>query len=84
MDDDDHRYDDEEDEEGERLPAKVEDLAQASVPTSLKGLRACMRCGIIKTLDQFLEYGCENCPFLDMVSIEFILIKAIYHAPLES
>mmetsp|Transcript_24829 Transcript_24829/g.50802 ORF Transcript_24829/g.50802 Transcript_24829/m.50802 type:complete len:102 (-) Transcript_24829:519-824(-) len=66
MDDDDNRYDDEEDEEGERLPAKVEDLAQASVPTSLKGLRACMRCGIIKTLDQFLEYGCENCPFLDM------------------
>ena len=20
--------------------------------------------GIVKTLDQFLEYGCENCPFL--------------------
>ena len=69
MDYDDNRYDDEdEEEEGEPLPPKVEELAQASVPTTLKGVRACMRCGIIKTLDQFLEYGCENCPFLDMVS----------------
>eukprot|EP00804_Cyclotella_cryptica_P016510 CCRYP_004717-RA/>CCRYP_004717-RA protein AED:0.38 eAED:0.38 QI:0/0.66/0.25/1/1/1/4/912/148 len=68
MDDDDQRYDDDEEDEdeGERLPPKVEELAQASVPTTLKGVRACMRCGIIKTLDQFLEYGCENCPFLDM------------------
>lgn len=51
------RYDDEEEEEGDPLPPKVEELAQASVPTTLKGVRACMRCGIIKTLDQFLEYG---------------------------
>lgn len=58
-DDDDRRYDDEEeeDEEEERLPPKVEELAQASVPTTLKGVRACLCCGIIKTLDQFLEYG---------------------------
>ena len=76
MDDDDHRYDDEEEEEeeGERLPPKVEDLAQASVPTSLKGLRACMRCGIIKTSDQFLEQGCENCPFLDMVRLVWFVV----------
>ena len=51
---------------GEPLPPKVEELAQASVPTELKGLRACMRCGIIKTLNQFLENGCDNCPFLNM------------------
>ena len=51
---------------GEPLPPKVEELAQASVPTALKGLRACMRCGIIKTMNQFLENGCENCPFLNM------------------
>mmetsp|Transcript_890 Transcript_890/g.1378 ORF Transcript_890/g.1378 Transcript_890/m.1378 type:complete len:144 (-) Transcript_890:401-832(-) len=62
---DDDRYDDDE-EEGEPLPPKVEELAQAPVPTAIKGVRSCMRCGIIKTLDQFLEYGCENCPFLDM------------------
>lgn len=56
--DDDRRYDDdEEEEEGERLPPKVEELAQASVPTTLKGVRACLCCGIVKTLDQFLEYG---------------------------
>jgi hypothetical protein len=59
-DEDDRRYDDDEDdeeEEGERLPPKVEELAQASVPTTLKGVRACLCCGIVKTLDQFLEYG---------------------------
>lgn len=60
MDEDDERpYDEEDDDEedGERLPPKVEELAQASVPTTLKGVRACLCCGIIKTLDQFLEYG---------------------------
>lgn len=59
--DDERRYDDEDDddeeEDGERLPPKVEELAQASVPTTLKGVRACLCCGIVKTLDQFLEYG---------------------------
>jgi len=52
--------------EGNALPDKVEELANASVPISLKGVRACMRCGILKTLDQFLEEGCDNCEFLDM------------------
>ncbi|KAL9191482.1 hypothetical protein ACHAXT_001188 [Thalassiosira profunda] len=56
----------EEEEEGEPLPPKVEELAQAPVPDQLKGVRSCMRCGLVKTLDQFLEYGCENCPYLDM------------------
>lgn len=65
---DEEHYDDDEyeEEEGESLPPKVEELAQASVPTALKGVRACMRCGIVKTFDQFLEHGCENCPFLNM------------------
>jgi len=66
MDDEERYADEEEDDDTERLPQQVEDLATASVPTSLKGLRSCMRCGIIKTLDQFLEIGCENCPFLEM------------------
>ena len=54
-------------EEEEELPQQVADLAQASVPASIRGIRACKRCGIIKTLDQFVNEGCENCPFLDMV-----------------
>ena len=44
----------------------VTDLANATVPTNLKGIRACMRCGVLKTMDQFLDEGCENCPFLSM------------------
>jgi len=56
-------------EEEEDVPQVVADLAQASVPTQIKGVRACKRCGILKTLDQFLNEGCENCPFLDMVCI---------------
>jgi len=55
----------EEDEE-EEVPEQVAELAQASVPTSLKNIRACKRCGILKTFEQFYEQGCENCPFLNM------------------
>ena len=58
----------EEDEgEGEEVPQNIADLAQASAPSSIKGIRACKRCGILKTLDQFINEGCENCPFLEMV-----------------
>ena len=32
-----------------------------SYPTSLKKLRACMQCGLIKTETQFTNDGCENC-----------------------
>jgi transcription elongation factor SPT4 len=56
-----------EEEEEEGVPQQVADLAQASVPQSMRGIRACKRCGILKTLDQFVNEGCENCPFLDMV-----------------
>ena len=62
---------DEEEDEGaeeEDLPQQVADLASASAPSSLRGIRACKRCGILKTLEQFINDGCENCPFLEMVS----------------
>ena len=56
-------------EEGlDALPRPVAELAQASTPANLKALRACKRCGIIKTVEQFMNEGCENCPMLDMVS----------------
>ena len=58
----DQRYDD----DGPQLPPKVEELAQASVPSSMKGLRACMCCGIVKTFEQFIEQGCENCAILEL------------------
>ena len=57
--------------EEEDLPPQIADLAQASAPTSIKGMRACKRCGILKTLDQFINEGCENCPFLEMVRYLF-------------
>jgi transcription elongation factor SPT4 len=57
----------EEEGEEEQVPQQVADLADASVPNQLRGIRACKRCGILKTLDQFINDGCENCPFLDMV-----------------
>ncbi|KAI2495665.1 Spt4/RpoE2 zinc finger [Fragilaria crotonensis] len=52
--------------EEEDVPPAIAELSQASAPTSLRGIRACKRCGILKTLDQFLNEGCENCPFLDI------------------
>ena len=63
-----YRNDDSGGEEEEEVPQQVAELAQASVPDALRGIRACKRCGILKTLEQFVNEGCENCPFLDMVS----------------
>ncbi|GAU35166.1 hypothetical protein TSUD_217990 [Trifolium subterraneum] len=41
--------------------------APAQIPTSFgHELRACLRCRLVKTYDQFRESGCENCPFLQM------------------
>ena len=59
-------------EEEEQVPQQVADLANASVPTSMRGIRACKRCGLLKTLEQFINDGCENCPFLEMVRCFFI------------
>jgi transcription elongation factor SPT4 len=61
-------------EEEEEVPQQVADLAEASVPTAVRGIRACKRCGILKTIDQFANEGCENCPFLDMVSGSYGII----------
>lgn len=60
-----HRHDDDmgdEEEEGEDMPQQVAELAQASIPNNLRTVRACKRCGILKTQEQFYDEGCENCP----------------------
>jgi hypothetical protein len=61
--------DEDDDGEEERVPQQVAELARAAAPSNIKGIRACKRCGILKTLDQFINAGCENCPFLEMVSV---------------
>ena len=61
-------YLDEEDAPEDDVPQAIAELAQASVPDHIRNIRACKRCGILKTFDQFMNDGCENCPFLDMVS----------------
>ncbi|KAK1423191.1 hypothetical protein QVD17_18486 [Tagetes erecta] len=39
----------------------------AQIPTSFgHELRACLRCRLVKTYDQFRESGCENCRFFKM------------------
>jgi transcription elongation factor SPT4 len=64
------RYEDEdergEEEEDDGVPPQIAELSQATVPTNLKAIRACKRCGILKTPEQFYDTGCDNCPFLDM------------------
>ena len=62
-DDDDDRMEDEEEDE---VPQQVADLANASVPNNIRTIRACKRCGLLKTQEQFYDEGCENCPFLNM------------------
>jgi transcription elongation factor SPT4 len=61
--DDDDRGE-EEDDDG--VPVQVAELANASVPNNLKTIRACKRCGLLKSQEQFYEDGCENCVFLGM------------------
>ena len=39
----------------------------AEIPDSEKGLRACLRCSLVKTNQQFLDSGCENCDFLGLI-----------------
>ena len=64
---DDYMDDRAEEEEEEDAPAQqVVELMNASVPERIKDIRACKRCGLLKTLGQFIEHGCENCPFLNM------------------
>ena len=38
------------------------DREMADVPNSMKGHRACLRCGLVKCFDQFYAEGCENRP----------------------
>mmetsp|Transcript_25227 Transcript_25227/g.42026 ORF Transcript_25227/g.42026 Transcript_25227/m.42026 type:complete len:123 (-) Transcript_25227:122-490(-) len=38
----------------------------ADVPNEFKALRSCLRCSLIKTFEQFIDRGCENCEFLAM------------------
>ena len=38
-----------------QVPQAIAELANASTPTSIKNIRACKRCGILKTLNQFLD-----------------------------
>ena len=35
--------------------------ARNIVPTSVKQLRACKKCHLVKTYEQFMQIGCENC-----------------------
>ena len=35
--------------------------SQRVVPTELRNLRACLLCGLIKTVSQFEASGCDNC-----------------------
>ncbi len=36
------------------------------IPESLRTLRACLSCSMVKSFSQFVFYGCENCTFLEM------------------
>ena len=46
---------------GVEVPQQVADLAEASVPNAIRGIRACKRCGILKTLEQFINDGTFTC-----------------------
>ncbi|KAH0940248.1 hypothetical protein HID58_007709, partial [Brassica napus] len=51
----------------EKERKKVMGSAPAQIPTSFgHELRACLRCRLVKTYDQFRDAGCENCPFFKM------------------
>mmetsp|Transcript_13225 Transcript_13225/g.17305 ORF Transcript_13225/g.17305 Transcript_13225/m.17305 type:complete len:143 (-) Transcript_13225:328-756(-) len=72
---DDDELEEEDMEEEEGAPQQVVELASAIVPDNLKHCRACKRCGILKTLGQFHDQGCENCPFLHMAEDHNMVTK---------
>lgn len=39
-------------------------MSVENIPSSMRGLRACLLCSLIKTLDQFEYDGCENCDYV--------------------
>jgi transcription elongation factor SPT4 len=46
--------------------AEQPQFEHADVADSMKGMRACLGCSLVKTFNQFYDIGCENCPFLEM------------------
>ena len=58
------------------LEAGGEGDTNTTTPSSLRGLRACMFCSLVKTTDQFFESGCENCPFLDLADNRERILQA--------
>mmetsp|Transcript_6897 Transcript_6897/g.14362 ORF Transcript_6897/g.14362 Transcript_6897/m.14362 type:complete len:149 (+) Transcript_6897:113-559(+) len=67
-------YEDDPDDGGEEAQPSGEENSAMSIlalygqtPDSMKGLRACKRCGMIRSLAQFYDEGCPNCPFLEML-----------------
>ena len=62
-----------------------------TVPKSMKQLRACLVCSLVKTFDQFESDGCDNCESVlhlkrnrdnvyDCTSSNFEVSKAQYNA----
>lgn len=54
-------------------PKPSNNLASAVIPKSYKKLRACRSCRLIKSEDQFLSDGCENCPNNDYQDMDCLL-----------
>jgi len=46
----------------------AENFAAAPMDTSSRNTRACIRCGLVKTFDQFFESGCDNCVSVPMLN----------------
>ncbi|KAL0476709.1 transcription elongation factor SPT4 [Acrasis kona] len=46
------------------VPRQV--TASDVVPNNQRTLRACVTCGLIKSIDQFITNGCENCTNINM------------------
>lgn len=40
-----------------------------STPNSLKKLRACTQCHLVKPEDQFIKEGCDNCKSIKLTEI---------------
>lgn len=46
-------------------------MAIETLPRDLRGLRACLVCSLIKTIDQFENDGCDNCDRFLMLKQDF-------------
>src|SRR6185312_11485851 len=56
----------------------------ASIPETMRHLRSCLRCKLIKTCAHFQEHGCESAAIFELVSFLLLSLDFVFHGSFPS